>query len=409
LTDDLTFSKRHPRLALALTGAIIVALLSGALYVSLVRVVNYADRDFMSLWTGGRALTQGVNPYDASVWGPLREHYGSAWIPDATAPFPLWTFVFFVPLSRFSLDLAASIWLALMIVVTAASLLLLIHEQSDVPMPLWRFLVILIAVFFSRWTTLSLLMGQMTGLLLLVIALFIVLIERKAEFWAGLVIALVAFKPNAFLLFVPLIGVWLIHGRHWRVIAGAAVGGVLMLAVSWAIQPGWISDWMAVSDKTIATGQTPTLWGIAWEITGKWWPAVGFILTIVLTAAGGAVLLRPTPPPVDQAVAFALALSLFITPYTWAYEHLLLFVPLAVFYRYNRHVRGVLPLAFLVGAVILPWGLYWLATRTGADTYSALLPLLVLGLPFVRLAGATPAPQEAQSAAAGVAGAADRS
>jgi hypothetical protein len=53
---------------------------------------RYERRDFMSLWSGGRAIWEGVNPYDPESWVSLRVKYGSDWIPDDRAPFPMWTY-----------------------------------------------------------------------------------------------------------------------------------------------------------------------------------------------------------------------------------------------------------------------------------------------------------------------------
>lgn len=360
-------------------------LFAAVFYISLVRVGNYADRDFMSLWTGGHAVVRGVNPYDQSVWTPLRAHLGSTWMPDATAPFPFWTLMLFTPLAALSLEAAAAIWLGLMIVLTVSAVLLMVHEPHLGPIPLPHFLLLALSLFFSRWTTLGLFTGQMTGLLLLAIAGFIVLMERHRPFEAGMALALIAFKPNAFLFFVPLLGIWLIQRRYWRAIAGSSVGGLGMLAISWAVQPGWLSDWLAVSEKTVATPQTPTVWGLSAELAGEWWPLVGFVLTIVILSLSGCYLLRNRTFDIATATALALAVSLFATPYTWAYEHLLLFIPLSLFYRRNMHIPAVVSFVSFTVAVVIPWLLYWVATRRGLDTYSAFIPLLAAALPFVRL------------------------
>ena len=93
------------------------------LVFGLVTIANYyllannaggmTRKDFMSLWAGGKALTLGLNPYDPEVWRPLRASYGDTWLPDATAPFPAWTFLFFIPFSFLSTQLAGAIWMIL--------------------------------------------------------------------------------------------------------------------------------------------------------------------------------------------------------------------------------------------------------------------------------------------------------
>src|SRR5690606_26554032 len=73
--------------------------------------LDYANKDFMSLWSGATAILQGLNPYDEAVWEPLRAAYGSSWMPDPRAPFPLWTFLFLTPFALLPIPVAAAVWL----------------------------------------------------------------------------------------------------------------------------------------------------------------------------------------------------------------------------------------------------------------------------------------------------------
>ena len=70
-----------------------VAIMAWAQYRYLAYPIRYTRRDFMSLWGGGRAVLEGLDPYDPEVWLPLRARYGSTWMPDERAPFPRWTLV----------------------------------------------------------------------------------------------------------------------------------------------------------------------------------------------------------------------------------------------------------------------------------------------------------------------------
>lgn len=365
-----------------LVGLVVCTLLAGIFYVLLVPARNYANADFMSLWSGGRAILEGVNPYDPDHWLPLRDRYGSSWFPDDTAPFPLWTFILFTPLAVGSVDLAISIWLAITTVLIIGSMLLLLFSNTDnITMSVPRFVALLALIFFSRPYLLVLFTGQITGLLVLAVALFIVLMERGRMFPAGFALSFALLKPNAFVLFAALIGVWLLHRGYWRAILGGISGVVLFLAASWAIQPGWISEWLAVGEKTVVTGQTPTVWGLMWELTGRWWPLTGLAVVIAIAAWSAHFVLRRRDLDVATVTMIGLTLSLVTTPYTWVYEHLLLSIPFVLLYR-RYPTSSAIPLVLVALAVIVPWLLYWIATQRGVDTYSSLLPLLVFALCF---------------------------
>jgi hypothetical protein len=212
------------------------------------------------------------------------------------------------------------------------------------------------------------------------------LLERERPVLAGMALALTALKPNPFLLLVPLLGVWLLWRRQWRVLLGAIGGGAVLLATTWLIQPGWLVDWLAVRGKTIATYRTPTVWGLAHALSPDLWPVLGLLgAGAVAVIVGWAVFHRPawrTP----EVVAVGVAGSLLVTPYAWTYEHALLLVPLVLLFTRARAgwVRWSLWGSLTIA---LPWVLYWAAMRTDSDVLSALVPAIA-GLAFVAADGA---------------------
>src|SRR5690606_23183775 len=196
-----------------------------------------------------------------------------------------------VPLALLSVDLAAACWLALSTLALYAILLLLLVLHEHVLPSRIELIGILFAAYISRWTVVTLLNGQISLVLTLVLALFLLLVQRGQPFTAGIVLALITIKPSSFIIFVPLFGVWLVGQRCWRVIAGGLIGLVVMLIVSLIIQPGWVLAWSGVRDKLVVTAQTPTVWGLAYALSTTWWSLIGLILTVGLTAMLGYFLL----------------------------------------------------------------------------------------------------------------------
>lgn len=280
-----------------------------------------------------------------------------------------------VPLALLSVDLAAACWLALSTLALFAILLLLLVLHEHVLPSRIELIGILFAAYISRWTVVTLLNGQISLVLTLVLALFLFLVQRGQPFTAGIVLALIAIKPSSFIIFVPLFGVWLVGQRCWRVIAGGLIGLVVMLIVSLIIQPGWVLAWSGVRDKLVVTAQTPTVWGLAYALSTTWWSLIGLILTVGLTAMLGYFLLFWRDLTEADAVSLTVAASLFLTPYAWPYEHALLLIPLILLYSQYRSPIALL--AFIAMCTILPWFLFWIAQRRGIDNLSALVPLVI--------------------------------
>jgi len=380
-------------------GAAFVAILVGAHYWFLTTPTRYANRDFMSLWCGGRAILEGLDPYDPQVWVPLRRRFGSTWMPDDRAPFPLWTLMFSTPFALLSLDWGAAAWLVLTEWLLGLSVFLLVTRLEGQKPSLVAFACMALGAFTLRGTLTTLNNGQITFVLLLVLTLFLVLSRRRKPFLAGFVLAFILFKPTPFTLFAPLVGLWLISRRRWKTLLGGLAGGTALLATSWLLQPGWLFEWLKVRGKTEVTFKTPTIWGVAYELSPAWWPLLGMGMAIALTAALGWLVLAQggrAGRELDEThvVSLALSGSLLVTPYAWAYEHALLLVPLLLlFARLNLDRRGC---AWLVWGSLtwgLPWLLYWVAIQLDRDTMSFFVPVAV-GVAFYALGCSAPQTQE---------------
>lgn len=348
--------------------------LTWANYHYLTGPARYANRDFMSLWAGGRALLEGLNPYEPDIWNPLRARLGSTWMPDDRAPFPLWTLMLYLPFSLLDMGWAAAAWLALSLFLLGFCLFLLMSHFSPEQLPVTSFVLLALGAFTFRGGLVTLNNGQISFVLLFVLILFIALSKRNNSFLAGFVLAFVALKPNPFILFVPLLGLWLIQHRRWRIVSGALAGGLTLLASSWLLRPGWLIEWLDVRGKTEVASITPTLWGLAYELSAEWWAAIGVALVVATTAVLGCLVFTDRTLAEAEVVSMAIAGSLLVTPYAWDYEHLLLLVPIILIFLRTED-RRLATLLWILLAFVVPWGMFWIATSRNISTLSFVVPL----------------------------------
>ena len=375
-TAEAPQTKPQQKSVIILFVIVIFCLLTWGMYEMLTGPARYNNRDFMSLFAGGKALLRGLDPYDPAVWNPLRAELGSTWMPDDRAPFPLWTLLLVLPFAALDLGWAAAAWLAFSLCVLGGGLFLLINAYSTQPLPVAEFALVALFTFTYRAVLVSMNNGQITFLLFFILALFLWLVRKERPFLAGIVLAFIAIKPNAFVLFVPAFGLWLLWRRRWPILAGAATGGATMFVISWLVLPGWLFEWLNVTGKTEVTAITPTVWGLAYEIWPAWWPLLGFVFVVGVTAVIGLIIFPNDSLTETEVMPLVLIGSLLITPYAWVYEHLMLLVPTILIFLVVPK-RGMAALAWLLLAFLLPWGTLWLANLRASDTLSVIAPLAV--------------------------------
>lgn len=370
---------------------VVFGLLTWGMYEMLTGPARYNNRDFMSLFAGGKAVLRGLDPYDPAVWNPLRAELGSTWMPDDRVPFPLWTLLLVLPFAALDLGWAAAAWLAFSLCVLGIGMFFLINTYYHKRLPVGEFGLVALFIFTYRAVLVSMNNGQITFVLFFILALFLLLVERKRPFLAGVALAFIIIKPNPFILFVPAFGLWLLWQQRWHIVAGAATSGLGMFVVSWLVQPGWLLEWLNVRGKTEATSITPTLWGLASEIAPQWWVLLGLGFVVLVTAVLGLIIFRNPNLSEKEVLPLVLIASLLTTPYAWVYEHLLLLIPSILIFLAIKQ-RGLASFVWLLLAFVLPWGTFWLAENRSSDTFTVLVPLLI-GLFFYFFIVAKPAKQ----------------
>jgi hypothetical protein len=339
----------------------------------------YTVRDFMNLWAGGRAILLGLDPFDPAVWLRLRVVLGSTWMPNPTSPYPLWTLMIVTPLAALPLGLAAAIWLTLSQTLLAISLWLLLVVIGRRRPTLFELAFVILGAFLFRGTLVTLLNGQVAIVLLFVITLFLVLTRAGRPFSAGFVLAFILLKPSPFFLFAPIIALWLILHRRWRVVAGGAVSAALLLLASWLVIPGWLLEWDSVTEMSrggLWSFQMATWWGVAAALSLDWAALLGTVMVLLTAVMAGWAVFTHSEWGAPEVISLALVASLLATPYAWAYEHTLLLIPLALVFAGLRHRRWAL-LLWLALVYVLPWLWYQQSDALNRGTVEVLTPILV--------------------------------
>ncbi|MGD1995831.1 MAG: glycosyltransferase family 87 protein [Anaerolineae bacterium] len=337
-----------------------------------------ANSDFMSLYAGGRSLVLNQDPYNPGAWAALRARFGSRWFPDPTCPFPLWTLIFFAPLSLLPLPVAASVWITICELGLVASVFLLLALTRREGSPVLT-CVALFGALVSRPFLASLINGQVVPAFLPILAGAAWLYSRGRSLLFGVLLSLLITKPNLFILFFPAVALLLFARRDWNALAGLALGAGLLLFSSWAISPGWPYRWVRViGDKAFRFSGTPTLWGLAYVLFGDvlWAPAA--VAGVVLLSSITMILVLRWQDDWLAAMGLTLCASLLTAHYLRAYDHTLIIVPMIVGLGYGRD-HLLTRVSIWLGVILaLPWLLFRVAQVRGFDQWSALVPVAAM-------------------------------
>src|SRR2546428_1259016 len=149
---------------------------------------------------------------------------------------PAWVALLAVPFEALGTELGGRLWVLFGLACLALGLWLASRPRSvSAALP----------GFASVPTALLLLNAQLDGIVALGLGAAFALWSRP--FLAGLALGLTLVKPQ---LVLPL-GLALIAGRRWRVLAGWAVAGVVLTASYLPVDPAWIAQFIAPAASTV--------------------------------------------------------------------------------------------------------------------------------------------------------------
>jgi Glycosyltransferase family 87 len=350
----------------------------------LVHALSYADSDFFTFWLAGYMNWAGENPYSAEQWLNEHHHFAATWIPNPIFPYPLPLATLLAPLGLLRLDQAYAIWMALtFVLVVIAAFLVLYWWPNDRLKHYVGPVMAGLLLFRPVWITVR--DGQLGGLLLFLLALTACLWEDGRWLTGGLAIAFVVLKPTLGLPIASLITIWLLATQRWRAVAGMAASGVCLFLLGLVRDPSWVVEFLSIGrSKLVSTfGYSPSLWGIAGTICrhdGRCSLLIGGLLAAVLIVATALFLIdaRARLSPL-AVVSLSVVVVVLVTPYIWAYDQVLLVLPilLVICVLVRRGKPYLVGALFFLATDVVAIILLLLANQSGEDVWSGLVPAAV--------------------------------
>ena len=342
----------------------------------------YRDFDFIPMWLAGRGVLNGTDFYDPVVWRDLFVREGSqgyAYLPGSGFGYAMPAAVLMAPFGALPFSLAAALWASTMVALTVSgtyALGRLVFRQD----PRRDLFVLLGLSLGSAPFWLSLVTGQISGLMLGLVAHATALLASRPAM-AGAILGLAGvLKPQIFVWAIPILLI-ASPGRA-AILRGLVLFCGPLVAISFLLRPEWLGAWLssALLLQTLEVSRA-NAWGLA-PPNAQW---LGWAPLALVTVAFF-LWWRERPSPV-WLWAGALSVSLFGAPYSYAHNFGPLVVPAALVAASvaeaptgtRAWMLGVLALVW----VVVPWVLQIETHRSGAEPAAALVPVAMLALLIV--------------------------
>lgn len=355
--------------------------------IAIINPVEYPNSDFFTFWLSGRLFTTGENPYDSQVWVAGHHQFGASWIPNATFIYPMPVSLLFAPLGLLPLYQAYVVWVVLSQLMILFALVLLLraypgqsHKSFILP--------IFAGIILFRPLYPTLLNGQVSGLLLLVVAAIIYAWEKGKWKQGAVFMAILALKPNIGIPIIGLLALYLMIRKQASSLLTLMISGAFLIVVGWIQNPDWIIEfWNAGNTKLSQNfGFSPTVWGISalfCDYTRNCTIGSGIFASLLFMAGYIYILVkkRDALPP-SLVVGLAVVITVLLTPYVWVYDQLLLAAPIVtLIFLMAKKGHGYLPVSSLfIGIDMFAFFLLGIAVRIQLDIWNVCIPLFLFCL-----------------------------
>jgi hypothetical protein len=209
-------------------------------------------------WVGTQAWAfEGLNPYSEEVTARAQQMvYGRLAKPGEDKQkfaYPFYVIFYYLPLIWLDYNLARAIAMVILEGALISLTVLSLRTYRWSPPPWLAALTIAWAVLFYHGAR-TILLGQFAGISAVLIALSIWAIKERRDVLAGCALALASPKPQMLFLLIPLVGLWGLTARRWKITAAIAVTMSILTGLSFLFLPSWLSEMQAqLSDYTTYT------------------------------------------------------------------------------------------------------------------------------------------------------------
>jgi hypothetical protein len=244
--------------------------------------------DSVPRYYGARAwMFEGLNPYSDivkergqfAIYGRPANDSGE---DKADFAYPFYIIFFYLPVALLDWNWARAVGIVVLEVCLVATALFSMRAFRWSPPPWLLAVTVLWTIIFYHGTR-TLILWQFAGVSAVLITMGLWAIKEKRDVLAGVCLALATAKPQMLFLILPLIGLWSLTARRWRLSASLAISMLALLGISFLLVPSWLSDMLrqiqSYQNYTDIGSPINTLTRVVFPFLGQ---PVEWVLNIVL-------------------------------------------------------------------------------------------------------------------------------
>jgi hypothetical protein len=332
--------------------------------------------DFRAYWGASRLLANSENFSDPELMHQIQQENTDAFGDETLMTWnPPWLLSWLLPYAVLPLDRSSWLWFLTNIVLIYSSVVLLwrifcTNENSQ--RKIW---IPFILTFIYIPTLTTLLVGQITGIVLFGLAGFLYFDHKRKFFVSGAFLALTTIKPQLVFVTLPILLLELIRRRRWRAFIGFLFPILIGTALVFLFRPTFVPEYIeSMSGSALTRRIVPTIPFVLSEATGmSLLQSIG-VPVVLVAIVWWNYRQRKRPIAIPDLLIVTLLLSMLFTPFAWSFDALVLILPLirlsawAVEGKFSRPVALSLLAAFITANVLAlylrtlqvwDWSFFW--------------------------------------------------
>ena len=344
--------------------------------------------DFYWIWYGTQAVIHQQNPYSAEVTTDMQIFFGGKPIePEYYShpfPFPAYLAIVFLPFGLLPYQTALLLWIGLQFPLHFTALYLMKDFLNLDIQGLRIILYFFVGSIGFLYPVLSYSLGQLGILIFFLYALIFYLLKAKHTQWAGIILAILAIRPDMFLVActASIVLLWNSKSELKRLVFSSATSLVIINLATTFLLGFWYLDWINILGY-YSSNNPFVHWPPDTLLKSQW--AKNTLVLIIFAFLIWQFIRFHNKPTEDKKLLFISALiTVFLTvnKLTGSYYMTLLLIPYLILLHFYSELR----LQWIIWLMLFsPWVLWRIVAMFYPWSEQLLVPLSLLILQGIYL------------------------